>query len=58
METGVSILYISHDLDTVRAVCDRAAVMRSGEIVETEETNTLLKNPTHPYTKELLSSAI
>lgn len=57
-ETGVSILFISHDLDTVRAICNRVAVMRGGEIVEMGNTDAVFESPAHAYTRELLSSAI
>ena len=53
---GVSYLYITHDLAVARYMCSRIAVMYLGKIVEMGETEELLKNPLHPYTKALLSA--
>ncbi len=55
-DLNVSYLYITHDLAVARYMCDRIAVMYSGKIVELAETEELLKNPIHPYTKRLISS--
>ena len=52
----VSYLYITHDLAVARYMCDRIAVMFNGKIVEIAETEELLNNPIHPYTKRLISS--
>ena len=52
----VSYLYITHDLAVARYMCDRIAVMFNGKIVEIAETEELLNNPVHPYTKRLISS--
>ena len=52
----VSYLYITHDLAVARYMCNRIAVMFNGKIVEIAETEKLLKNPIHPYTKRLISS--
>ena len=53
---GVSYLHITHDLAVARYMCDRIAVMYLGKIVEMGETEELLSNPLHPYTKALLSA--
>jgi peptide/nickel transport system ATP-binding protein len=53
---GVSYLYITHDLAVARYMCTRIAVMYLGKIVETGETEEILHNPIHPYTKALLSA--
>ena len=56
VELGLSYLFITHDLNVVRYVADRVAVMYLGEIVELAETETLFTDPQHPYTKSLLSA--
>ena len=53
---GVSILFISHDINVVRRFCDRVGVMYAGEFVETGPTETVLESPAHPYTRVLLDS--
>jgi peptide/nickel transport system ATP-binding protein len=55
-EFDVSYLYITHDLAVARYMCDRIAVMYLGKIVEITDTEELLHNPLHPYTKALLSA--
>jgi peptide/nickel transport system ATP-binding protein len=55
-EFGLSLLFISHDMSVIRAVCDRVAVMYLGEIVEMGSTEEIFANPQHPYTEALLSS--
>lgn len=52
--TGVAYLFVSHDLNVVRVLCHRVAVMRAGEIVEWGDGDTVTSNPTHPYTRRLL----
>lgn len=53
---GVTYLYITHDLAVARYMCDRIAVMYLGKIVEIGDTEEVLHNPKHPYTKALLSA--
>ncbi len=53
---GVTYLYITHDLAVARYMCDRIAVMYLGKIVEIGDTEDVLQNPQHPYTKALLSA--
>ena len=55
-ELEVSYLYITHDLAVARYMCNRIAVMFNGKIVEIGDTEDLLQNPVHPYTKRLISS--
>ncbi|SMX25248.1 dipeptide ABC transporter ATP-binding protein [Boseongicola aestuarii] len=52
----LSMVFITHDLRLVRSLCNRVAVMRSGELVELNETELLFAAPRHPYTRELLAS--
>ncbi len=53
---GITYLYVTHDLAVARYMCQRIAVMYLGKIVEVGETEELLRNPQHPYTKALLSA--
>lgn len=53
-ETGVSILYISHDLATIKYMSDVTAIMYLGNICEVGPTERVLSNPEHPYTRALL----
>ncbi|RZU98419.1 ABC transporter ATP-binding protein [Spiribacter vilamensis] len=53
-DLDVAMLLISHDLTVVRAVCDRAAVMYAGEVVESAPVNELFERPQHPYTASLI----
>ncbi len=55
-ETGLSSLFISHDLTAVHGVADQLAVMYLGEIVEVGPTETIFNSPRHPYTQALLSA--
>lgn len=53
-EHGMSYLFVSHDMNVIRRVCDRVIVLYHGEIVETGRTEDVFQRPNHPYTKELL----
>ena len=55
-ESGVSVLYITHDLATAYYVSDRIAIMFRGHIVEMGPVEDVLMNPKHPYTKLLRES--
>jgi peptide/nickel transport system ATP-binding protein len=56
-QTGLSIIFISHDLALVRSFCHRVAVFEAGRIVEAGDVNDVLGDPQHRYTKTLLDSA-
>ncbi len=56
-EYHMGILFISHDLAVVRALSDRIAVMYQGRIVEENDTETLINQPQHDYTKMLLAAS-
>ncbi|MCS7464711.1 ATP-binding cassette domain-containing protein [Paenibacillus doosanensis] len=53
---SMTYLFISHDLELVRCVSDRIAVMRSGQIVETGGSGQLMEDPQHPYTRKLVDA--
>ncbi len=55
-DMGITIVFIAHDLSVVKYFSDRIAVMYKGKIVELASSDELFKNPTHPYTKSLLSA--
>ena len=55
-ETGISILFVTHDLGIVAELCDYVLVMYSGRIVEKGSVKSIFKEPSHPYTKLLLDS--
>ncbi|MGP4027445.1 ATP-binding cassette domain-containing protein [Actinomadura sp. 3N407] len=55
-DTGISYVFVSHDLAVVRHITETAIVMRYGRIVERGETEQILRNPAHPYTQLLLDS--
>ena len=55
-ETGVALLFISHDLALVRRVADRVAVMQNGRIVETGPSESVWRNPTAAYTRSLIAA--
>ena len=54
-ERGLAVLFITHDFGVVAEICDKVAVMRFGEIVEAGETQEVLRNPQHDYTKRLIA---
>jgi ABC-type microcin C transport system duplicated ATPase subunit YejF len=53
---GLSIVFITHDLNIVRRIADRVYVMQKGEVVETGETASVFNKPKHAYTKALLDA--
>lgn len=55
-EFGLSFIFVAHDLGVVRYFCDRIAVMKLGEIVETGTAQQVCEDPQHPYTKALIAS--
>ncbi len=55
-ETGMAIIFITHDLGVVAELCDRVVVMYGGRVVESAETVSLFDMPSHPYTMGLLRS--
>jgi len=55
-DSGLAILFITHDLELAAATCDRTAVMYAGSIVEDQPSEALRSAPRHPYTAALLAS--
>ena len=55
-ETGLGIIFITHDFGIVARMCDRVAVMYAGRIVEDADVRDLFNNPTHPYTQALMAA--
>ena len=55
-ELGLSYIFISHDIGVIRYMCDRVAVMYRGRVVETGETGQVCDEPSHEYTRALLSA--
>ena len=55
-ETGVSFVFISHDLSTVASFADEIVVLYAGRVVEKGPVNQVLSPPFHPYTRQLIAS--
>lgn len=55
-DLGMSYLFVSHDLNVVRLLCDRVMVMYLGKVVEVGTTEEIFANPRHPYTRALISA--
>jgi len=55
-DLGMAVIFITHDLGVVAEICDRAAVMYAGQIVEEASIEELFARPQHPYTRGLLES--
>lgn len=55
-ESGVSMLFISHNLNVVRKLCGRVAVMQRGVLVEEGDTDRVFYHPQHPYTQRLIAA--
>lgn len=53
-KTGTSILFISHDLSVIKALCDRVVVMKDGIVVEEGSVKEIFENPSKEYTKQLI----
>jgi ABC-type glutathione transport system ATPase component len=56
-ELNMAMLFISHDLRSVAAICDRVAILHEGEIVEMGASEQIFEKPRHPYTQRLLLRA-
>jgi oligopeptide/dipeptide ABC transporter ATP-binding protein len=56
VQSGTSVIWVTHDLGIVAQTCDRVNVMYAGRIVESATVRKIFKTPQHPYTKALLAS--
>jgi ABC-type microcin C transport system duplicated ATPase subunit YejF len=55
-ENDIALLFVSHDLNVVRMLCDRTIVLRNGGIVEQGESRALFANPKTDYTRKLVDA--
>jgi len=55
-DTGMSLVYVTHDLATAYQIADRVLVMRNGEVVEHGEASQVIRDPTHSYTRALMAA--
>lgn len=56
--TGITMIFVSHDLALVSSICDRIMVFKDGRCVEEGDSRTLITSPAEEYTKNLLSSVL
>ncbi len=57
-ESGMALVFVTHDLGVVAEIADRVAVMYAGRIVETAPVDTLFRRPQHPYTRALMACRV
>jgi len=55
-ELGMAILYISHDLLSIAALCERVSILNAGKIVECSPSQQIFDSPRHPYTRQLIAA--
>ncbi len=55
---GLTYLFVAHNLNVVQFMCERSAIVRSGEIVEIGPTASVFANPQHDYTRQLLAAVL
>lgn len=56
-DKGLSYIFISHDMNVIRSICDRVMVVKSGKIVELDSNHNIFSSPKDPYTQELISAS-
>ena len=52
----IKILFVTHDIESIKDICEDTVIIKSGKIIEFGKTDIILNNPTHEYTKKLLDS--
>lgn len=57
IERNMAVLFITHDIGVVAQIADEVVVMRKGKVLEQADVFSVFDNPSHPYTRELISSA-
>jgi len=55
---GITVLLISHEMDVIKSICDRVAVMSEGEVVELNDVYSIFSNPRHEITKQLVRHSL
>ena len=55
-ELNFIFIFVSHDINSIKDICNKIAILKDGNIIEYGEVNTILTNPTHNYTKQLVNS--
>ncbi|MDO4631047.1 MAG: ABC transporter ATP-binding protein [Corynebacterium sp.] len=55
-EHNLTLVFVSHDINVVRSVCSTVLVMHEGKVVETGDTDSVLRTPQHPYTQSLIAA--
>jgi peptide/nickel transport system ATP-binding protein len=55
-ELGLTTILVSHDLNVIRLMCDHVIVMRSGQVLEAGDVETIFRTPSDPYTKALIDA--
>lgn len=55
-DLGLTYLFITHDLATVRQIADSVTVLKAGQVAEQGDVVTLFSSPRHPYTRELIDA--
>ena len=53
-----TLIFISHDIATLRQICDKMCIMYAGKILEISDTEDVINKPLHPYTERLMESVI
>lgn len=57
-KSGVSMIVVTHDFGVAAKICDRVAVMKDGEIIETGKAKDVFTKPQHEYTRQLVQASV